>query len=292
MAGVRRRGAIVYGPYPPIPGAASATTLDGVRRLLAGGTEVRVISPSPSAAHDFADLRHPQGAWRFARQATGAEVLVVHLDPELVASPARRGQLPARLALAAALRSAGHATVHVPAEAEPVPEAWAKVVLAAADEVVVDPPADGAEAARPEAGASPAGAEPAEASPAPDDRPAWNLPAEPTREELEAEVRRRAAQRRAARRPAPTPGGAAGGRDAAIRALSALPLLGPPPATSARPLASLAKRVIRRLDTWQINPIIEHVNLLHRALIEAAEPRPEPAAGADGEDHRGPGAGR
>ncbi|HZQ76245.1 MAG TPA: hypothetical protein VFE55_02875 [Acidimicrobiia bacterium] len=286
----RRRGAVVYGPYPPIPGAASAATLDTVRRLLAGGADVQVMSPTPSAAHDFADLGQPRGAWRFARRAAGADVLVVYLDAELVASPARRGQLPARTALAAALRSAGHATVHVPAEAEPVPAAWSKVVLAAADEVVVDPPTEDADALS--SSASLGGAQPAPDAPAPDGGPAWDLPAEPTREEIEAEVRRRAAERRAARRPAPTPGGASGGRDAAIRALSALPLLGPPPATSARPLASLAKRVIRRLDTWQINPIIEHVNLLHRALIEAAEPRSDPAAGPDGTVAGGSGDGR
>src|SRR5581483_6872945 len=160
----RRRGAVVYGPYPPIPGAASAATLDTVRRLLAGGADVQVMSPTPSAAHDFADLGQPRGAWRFARRAAGADVLVVYLDAELVASPARRGQLPARTALAAALRSAGHATVHVPAEAEPVPAAWSKVVLAAADEVVVDPPAEDADALS--SSASLGGAQPAPDAPA------------------------------------------------------------------------------------------------------------------------------
>jgi len=272
----------VFGPYPPMPGPAADATLDGVRRLLAGGCDVRVISPRPSAAHDHADLRRPAGAWRFARFAAGATELVVHLDRELLTSPARRGQLPARLALAAALRSARHSVVHLPAGVEPG-EGWARLVLRAADEVV----SDGADGAARRSGPA------AVAAPTPDaDRPAWDLGPDPSREEIEAEVRRRAALHRAARRaaaggggPGPAAGSGRGGGDA-LRRLRSLPLLGPSPPTSARPLAGLAKKVVRRLTVWQVDPIIEHVNLLHRALIEAAEPRPEadggPGGAADG----------
>jgi len=162
------------------------------------------------------------------------------------------------------------------------------VVLAAADEVVIDPVADGAESGPSGRGSSPTADEAFEA----EERPAWNLPAEPTREQIEAEVRRRSAERRAARRPTVRSGGTAVGRDVALRSLRALPLLGPAPATSARPLASLAKRVVRRLDAWQINPIIEHVNLLHRALAESAERQLEPPPDPGGGDRRGPDDGR
>ncbi|HZQ78274.1 MAG TPA: hypothetical protein VFE55_13150 [Acidimicrobiia bacterium] len=284
MAAARRRGAVVYGPYPPVPGPAAAATLDGVRRLLAGGADVTVISPVPSAAHEFADLSRPAGAWRFARRAAGADVLVVHLDADLLASPAHRGQLPARLALAAALRSARQSTVHLPAGADPVPAGWSKVVLSAADEVVVGAAPDGADAAP-----APAAEETSEVV---EDRPAWDLPADATREDIEAEVRRRAARRRAERRPTVRSGATAVGRDAALRSLRALPLLGPAPPTSARPLASLAKRVVRRLDTWQINPIIEHVNLLHRALVESAERQLDLPGAPGGEVPGGPDADR
>ena len=109
---MRRRGTVVFGPYPPAPGAASAATLDEVRGLLAAGADVRVISPAPSAAHDSADLRRPDGALRFAQAAVGADRLVLRLECELLTSKAHRGELPARLAVAAALAMTGVPASH------------------------------------------------------------------------------------------------------------------------------------------------------------------------------------
>lgn len=279
------RGTVVYGPYPPLAGEAAAATLDDVRRLLAAGADVRVVSPAPSAAHDDADLRRPAGAWRFARRALGAERLVVRLDAALLTSPANRDQLPARLALAAALRSAGRSTVHVPGGSLTVPPAWSRV-LAAADEIVAgDRPAGspagaaGVAGSRPGAAGGGAGVAPGQADPG-GSRPGWDLPPDPTREDLEAEIARRAAQHRAVTRPA-TGSSAADAASSArsTLALRGLPFLGPEAPRSARLVPHLVKQVMSRLVDWRINPVIEHVNVLHRAVLEAVEPSPPPAAG-------------
>ena len=41
---------LVVGSYPPVPGAPAAATVAAVRRAWAGGSEVVVVSPRPSAA--------------------------------------------------------------------------------------------------------------------------------------------------------------------------------------------------------------------------------------------------
>ena len=264
---MRRRGVVVFGPYPPAPGVASAATLDEVRRLLAAGADVRVISPAPSAAHDSADLRRPDGALRFAQAAVGADRLVLRLEGDLLTSKARRGELPARLAVAAALRSSRTSTVHLP-EGVSVNGGWSQV-LAAADEVVVD---DAVEAA-PAVVRAPA---PRPAAPA----SAWQLPSGATRADVEAEIRRRAADRRAGRRAVEE---TVSGQGPTARTLRAMPLLGPVPPRSARKPVAVVKYVVSRLVDWRINPVIEHVNLLQRAVLDAVDPDPaDKPAGRDG----------
>jgi hypothetical protein len=54
-----------------------------------------------------------------------------------------------------------------------------------------------------------------------------------------------------------------------------MPLLGPEPPRSARRSAAVVKQVVSRLVDWRINPVIEHVNLLHRAVLDAVDPDPE-----------------
>jgi hypothetical protein len=242
--GRRRPRTVIYGPYPPIPGAGATATLEHVRRLLASGNEVRVISPTPSAAHEYADLRRPKEAWRFARKASGAAQLTVHLDAGLVASAGHRQELPARLALAVAVRSAGRSTVYLPRGDGRLSAGWARLVVDAADEVLaeVEEVPDDAGSADPPAAALD-----------------WNLGPQPTRDEMEAEIRRRAMLRR-------TSEGSVGSDPGA---LGALPRLHPAAARSANPLAAVVKRTVRRLVAWQIDPVIEHVNLLHWAAAEA-----------------------
>jgi hypothetical protein len=115
-------------------------------------------------------------------------------------------------------------------------------------------------------GAGPAGAPEPGATPEP---LAWNLGREPTRDEIEAEIRRRAIMRRATD-PAgdlgTVPRMGAGSRGEALRAL---PRLRPADSSSANPLAAVVKRIVRRLVAWQIDPVIEQVNLLHWAVKEA-----------------------
>jgi hypothetical protein len=97
----------------------------------------------------------------------------------------------------------------------------------------------------------------------------WNLGREPTRDEIEAEIRRRAIMRRATG-PAGDLATAAGrGAGSGGEALRALPRLRPADSSSANPLAAVVKRIVRRLVAWQIDPVIEQVNLLHWAVKEA-----------------------
>jgi hypothetical protein len=229
----RRRAprTVIYGPYPPIPGATATATLEQVRVLLASGGDVLVISPTPSAAHEHADLRRPMEAWRFARKAAGAAQLTLHLDSELLESVGHRRELPARLALALAVRSAGRSTVYLPRGHHQLPTGWARLVADAADEIL----AEAEEPPDAPNGAGPAGAPEPGATPEP---LAWNLGREPTRDEIEAEIRRRAIMRRATE-------------------------------SAANPLAAVVKRIVRRLVAWQIDPVIEQVNLLHWAVKEA-----------------------
>jgi hypothetical protein len=267
---LRRPRTVIFGPYPPIPGAVSAATLEEVRRLLASGHEVRVVSPAPSAAHEHADLQRLEGAVKFGRLALRAQHLVVHLDAALLASARHRQELPARLALAAALRSAGRSTVYLPRGVDPPSDGWAGLVLQAADEVLTE--AEESPAGVPEAirsGSAPTGR--------PDGAP-WNFGPDPSREEVETEIRRRAAARRAI---GPLPGAAGAssrsGRPA-VRSLQALPILGAAPARSANPLIATVKRTIQRLVAWQIDPVIEHVNLLQRVVAEAVDPETDPGS--------------
>ena len=74
-----------------------------------------------------------------------------------------------------------------------------------------------------------------------------------------AEIRARAAHRGA---------GAAGDLSAPLRRVPPLTL---PAAASLRPGAGIAKRVVRRLTAWQVDPIVERMNQLRATLIEVLE---------------------
>jgi hypothetical protein len=220
------RKVLVFGDYPPTPGPEAAATLACVRDLVAEGAEVTVVSPVPSGAHHHADPRTPAGAARLLRWSRSADALVLCGQTHAPGPPRGRREAVARRLVELALRRAGSVTEH--------------------RGVVVEQPA----APLPE----PAG--PARVGD-------WQLGPVPTREELQAEVRRRAAASRGGRSTAPSPGQAG--------ALRRLEPLGPAPAQSAKPGMGLVKRVVLRLTGFQVNPIIEHVNLLHRATLEALE---------------------
>ena len=283
---------VVFGEYPPTPGPAAAATLATVRDLVAGGRTVEVVSPVPSAAHHHADPRGLRGSVALARRTAGADALVAHLDPFLLlADPDRPRQAPARRALGLALGRAGRSTVHVGTFGGRLDPEIVRFVLGGADRVVAASPANAADLVsaglapqRVEVGsrsekeplAAAAGSPPpvAEAVGPRGRREPWSLEPGCGRHALEEEIRRRAAADRSSERggagavPAPEVAGP-------LRHL--LPLT-PVPTRSRRPIFGVVKRFVRRLVAWQIDPVIDHVNLLHRAAIDAVEARPGSAS--------------
>ena len=92
------------------------------------------------------------------------------------------------------------------------------------------------------------------------------------RDTVMAEIRARAAAERGG--PVTRDIGAAPAvASAPLRRLSSLAL---PPPRSLSPLARLVKRVTRRLTAWQLDPIVEHVNRLQSAAVDAVERVSEP----------------
>lgn len=60
---------LVAAPYPPAPDEAATVALRHVEALVAGGDEVEVISPLPSAAALHGPLAGLAGAWQLARRS-------------------------------------------------------------------------------------------------------------------------------------------------------------------------------------------------------------------------------
>lgn len=109
------------------------------------------------------------------------------------------------------------------------------------------------------------------------------------RERVQAQVRSRAAALRGPMSPAVSqaqgsaPIRAAGKASAPLRRLAPV---GRPAPTSARPLAGILKRGVRRLTAWEIDPLVDQVNALRAASVQAVE------AAAAGAADGGAGAGR
>jgi hypothetical protein len=195
---------VVYGEYPPNPGQGAEATLELVRAYLAGGADVEVVSPLPTAAHHHADLGTVQGVARLARLARDAG-LDLALDPNLLGGGRELALVQARLALA--IRSARHSTVRLGPSQGPAGRGRAWLVLGRADAIVAASEGDAAALER--AGiarsrlsvrsAEPVAAPVTDVATRPDGpvrRAPWGLSEEPGREELEAKVRRRAAEDR------------------------------------------------------------------------------------------------
>ena len=51
-----------------------------------------------------------------------------------------------------------------------------------------------------------------------------------------------------------------------------IPPLNPPQPASARPGAAVMKRVVRRLTSWEIDPVVHQINRLRQATLDALEP--------------------
>ena len=103
----------------------------------------------------------------------------------------------------------------------------------------------------------------------------WTFP-RVDREVVMAEIRARAA----AERGGPVPAGNGGPLSVATADASVplrrLPRLALPPPRSLSPVARIVKRLARRLTGWQLDPIVEHVNRLQSAAVDAVERVSEP----------------
>ena len=88
-----------------------------------------------------------------------------------------------------------------------------------------------------------------------------------SREDIEAEVRRRAAGDRDSDTANPV---------SASWPLHMLAPLAPAPTGSSKPLFRLVKRYVHRLVAWEVVPIVEQVNHLQRATIEAVDRQADP----------------
>ena len=259
---------VIYGEYPPSPDPAAEATMELVRGHLAGGADVEVVSPLPSAAHHSADLATVQGAALLARLTPGAD-LELALDPALLAK-GRGRRAPAQVLLALAVRRARHSTVRLGPLGGPAGRGRLWLVLGHADSVVAASELDavalaraGIDRSRLSVRAAAVGLPVTDVQPEPDGpvglRERWGLSEDPGREELEATVRRRAAEDRAA--------------EAGNSAASTWPLhlLGPfvPPPTSGKPVIALVKKAVYRLTSWVLLPLVEHLNHLQQATIES-----------------------
>jgi len=91
------------------------------------------------------------------------------------------------------------------------------------------------------------------------------------RETVMAEIRARAAADRGGAVTSTNGAASTAGTTRASAPLRRLPFLEAAPPRSLSPLAALVKRVARRLTGWQIDPIVEHVNRLQQAAVEATE---------------------
>ena len=199
---------VVYGEYPPTPTPRAAATLAVVRRLLAEGREVEeieVVSPRQSAAHHHAEAGDPKGAAKLARLVAGADFVAL-LDPGILGESSAVGPAVARAAFGVAVRRARSATIYLSPLTAPPTRTWVRAILGGAERVVVASREDAdrlraaglgdrsLSVADEEWWTAPESATPASPPPAPD---RWSVPAGASREDIEAEVRRRAALRRA-----------------------------------------------------------------------------------------------
>lgn len=288
---MRAKRVLVYGPYPPAPGPEAAATLATVRTLLGEGATVEVVSPLPSGAHHHADVMGLRGSLAFGRCMAGSrpDDTVAHLDPGLL-RPRRGGrkELAARRLLGLALRGA---TVHLGELSGRLDPAYVAVTLGSVARITVSSAGDrealvsaGVDVRRVTVDAPAAPAATPDGPPPPRvGRAAWNLGATPTKESLEAEIRRRASADRTAdlgRAGELGPAGTApsvatdpGPPDGPLSRIS--PYHAAAPVGSPRLVARIVKQAVWRLTRFELEPVVDQVNLLHRATVEELRSQPE-----------------
>ena len=270
------KSVIVAAPYPTMGGAASAATFALVRQLLADGDDVTVVSPRPSAAHHHADPGSPRGAARLANLVAGCDRLVIRLDATSLAADTDAPKLlPARLALSAAIRRAGQVDLILDRVPNTLARRWVALIPGRAASVTVATAAD--EAALVAAGidAAKVRVDADNLPPAPE-RVLRVMAAgpgsargtvEPSAGAIEELIRRRALESRSPAEAGSGPGQAS----LASKPLRAIPPLERPRIRSRNPGYVAIKRTQLKLLSWMFDWVIQHVNRLHHATIEAID---------------------
>ncbi|HVF32901.1 MAG TPA: hypothetical protein VM933_07690 [Acidimicrobiales bacterium] len=276
------RRVVVAGPYPTMGGPEAQATFALVRRLVAAGDDVTVISPQPSAAHLHADPGGPRGAARLASLVRDADELHLRLDASaLGAGSDARARLPGRMALRVGLQRVGRSIVRLDRVPATVSRQWANLVLGKAGAVLVSTEAERASLVAAGVDGSKVRVEPerelAEAPlsrrvPAGGSGPATTSASAAELQEL---IRARAAEDRALHRKA----------SAAPEGTASLPLrhlvrMERAPVRSNKPGGAFLKRAMAKALQWQFDNVIASVNRLHQATIDAldnleSERRPE-----------------
>jgi hypothetical protein len=282
-----------------MPGPESAATFSLVRRLVAAGEDVTVISPLPSAAHHTADPGGPRGAARLAQLVRGADVLHLRLDAAAVgAASDARSLFPGRLALRTALARVGRAEVRLDRVPGTVSRQWANLVLGKAARVLVASEAE--RSALVAAGVTPSVVvvepeqemvEAAAGGSASRRVEPGVLPSVPSTgvsaASLQELVRRRAVEDRALHRKATS----------APEGTASLPLrhlvrMERAPVKSAKPGGAFLKRLIAKALQWQFDNVIASVNRLHQATLDAIDNLEAERSGSDGPEGGGATRGR
>lgn len=284
---------VVAGPYPPMTGPEAQATFAFVRRLVADGKDVTVISPWPSAAHHHADPIAKRGSVRLAKLLRDVDVLHLRLDAAALHAQADdRSLFPVRMALRVALQRPKRSEVRLDRVPPKVSRQWANLVLGPAARVLVATEVErqalvaaGVDAAKihvepePEmvaAETAPAVRRvPAGSAPEPEPEPA-------TASELQALVRRRATEDRVVnRKPMPND------EEPASLPLRHLVRMERAPVRSSLPGGTLVKRLLAKALAWQFDNVITSVNRLHQATIDAFDNlEAEVAARGDRDDPR------
>lgn len=268
---------LVAAPYPTMGGAEAAATFDRVRRLVADGNDVYVVSPRPSAAHAHADAGSPRGAAKLASLVAGRDRLIIRLDAAALAAGTESPRLlPGRVALAAAVRRVPRADIILDRVPSSIAQRWASLVLTPAASITV---ATEAERDAVVAAGVPANKVVVDAEILPPSAErvldAIARPATPsgkgdgglTAAAIEELVRRRAVEMQT-----PLDAGLGPGRvGLASKPLRAIAPLERPRIRTNNPAYAAVKRVQLKLLAWMFDWVIQHVNHLHQATIEAIE---------------------
>ncbi len=272
------RSVVVAAPYPTMSGAEAVATFGLVRRMVAAGDVVTVISPWPSAAHRHADPIGPRGSVRLARhlRELRPEFLHLRLDADAVHVEVESRKLFAhRMALRTALQLAGESEVRLDRVLGPVSRQFANLVLGHADRVLVSGESERAAVVS-------AGVDPARVvvDPEPDVLAASlpvrrvdpsslaPVPEHASAADLQALLRRRAAEDRAANRRPSSPVEEDSPASLPLRHLVRMERA---QVRSNKPGGAFLKRFLAKSLAWQFDNVIASVNRLHEAAIESID---------------------